>query len=114
MADTKAGNTTSEYALTKWVMVAGMVLTVIAAVLQELQNQGMNFGWLPVALAIVGPLMALVKAMGYTASRTHVKTAELAAKGAMEVAHLIPLVQEAVRLSKEKEAASSVIPPAGT
>jgi hypothetical protein len=53
---------------------------------------------------VLGFLTTLLKAMGYTQGRNALKAQELAVKGAVEVAHVLPLVQEGVALLKELKA----------
>src|SRR5262245_29177185 len=95
------GSETSEFTNTKFIMWAGLGLTVIGAILEGLTNAGLNFGFVPVVLAVIGPLMGLVKALGYTASRRDLKAAEVASKGAVEVAHILPLLKEVRDLVQE-------------
>lgn len=100
------GNESSEFGLTKLIVYAGFVVTLAGAVLEVLQAQGVLEGaaWAPAVLMVVGMATSLLKALGYTKGRNTLKAADLAAKGAVEVAHIIPLVREAVALAKEAKA----------
>ena len=103
------GKNTSEFSLTKWVIIIGTVLDLAGIVLEALKEQ-VHAGWFPTVLVVVGTLMALVKALGYTRSRTMLKLADLAPVIAPEVAAAIPLF---VALAKELKSGSQQLPLPG-
>ena len=90
------GKNTSEFSLTKWVIIIGTVLDLAGIVLEALKEQ-VHAGWFPTVLVVVGTLMALVKALGYTRSRTMLKLADLAPVIAPEVAQVLPLLPALVQ-----------------
>lgn len=100
------GKNTSEFSLTKLIVIAGFVVTLIGALLQGLQETGVLEGvaWVPTVVMAIGMATALLKGLGYTAGRTTLKAAELTQKGTVAAASLIPLVKEAVALAKEAAA----------
>lgn len=97
------GKNTSEFGLTKLIVYAGFAVTLAGAVLQVLQDKGVLEGvaWVPTVVMAVGMLSAVLKGLGYTVGRNTLKAADLASKGAVEVATLLPLLKEAVALAKE-------------
>ena len=119
------GNTTSEWKLTALVMMFGAALDAVGITLGALKDAGVLGGgaWLPVTLTVVGSLMMVAKAMGYTRSRTLVKMAEqmpATTTQVVEAAHsAIPLAQtvrEVVReeLARQAPNAKQATLPPGT
>ncbi len=108
------GNQTSEFWLTKMVMGIGSAVTVVGAILGALQEMEVLKGqqWLSGAMVLIGILAVVVKALGYTAGRSTVKAADLASKGAVEVAALLPLLQQLVILGREARTAANLGAPA--
>lgn len=117
MADAqKPGTATSEFKLTAVVVILGTVLDFIGITLETLQGQGIlpSGGWLSSVLVVVGSLLVLGKALGYTRSRTMLKLAEqqeAAAGAAKEIG--VPLAQTLRELLAELKAAKggSLPPP---
>lgn len=105
-----AGSQTSEFKLTKWVLIAGLSLDAIGILLESLKGVA-DFGWIPSVLIVVGSLMALVKALGYTRSRTMVKLAEATPKVAVGVAELVPLAKELAAEVKSSSAPAGLPTP---
>lgn len=70
------GSETSEYAVTRWVMTLGAILEGCSVVLSGLPSSH-HTAWVSMALSIIGGALILVKALGYTASRTQLKIASL-------------------------------------
>lgn len=75
------GNQTSEFQLTKLSIKIGATLTILGAVLpsiqaavEQLQAIGINAPWTGVVITICGALMAMIGHLGYTVSRTKLKT----------------------------------------
>lgn len=82
------GVTTSEYGTTKLVIYMGivsMVIGFITAGLTALQVLTPQFAWIGVALMIAGKAAALLKALGYDATRTAIKTAAINVSGATPI-----------------------------
>jgi hypothetical protein len=65
------GKNTSEFKLAKISVIASIVLPVLAALIEAIQNAG--FVENPLALSIVGVVGSLLASLGYTASRAVVK-----------------------------------------
>lgn len=114
MSDIKPGSETSEFKITKIVMFGGLGLDTLGVLLEGLKTSGVNFGWLPAVLVVVGSLMTLVKALGYTRSRTMQKLAEAGPKVSQEVSHIIPLVKELAATVKELRAEVKAKPAEAT
>jgi hypothetical protein len=70
----KPGVETSEYALTKYVFIAGTVVTLAGVVLESLAAMGIGHAYVGTALAAVGILAKLLQAAGYQSKRTALKT----------------------------------------
>jgi hypothetical protein len=90
------GSQSSEWTLTKIVALFGGAVFTIGAAIAELQAEGIinpADPWTARILMVLGFLTTLLKAMGYTQGRNALKAQELAVKGAVEVAHVLPLVQ---------------------
>ena len=102
------GATTSEFKLTVVVMALGACLDGVSVALDAVQANHLvdpNAHWFAIALAVLGTTMTLVKALGYTRSRTMVKVAELAGPAASGVASgVIPLLQAELQLLREQVA----------
>ena len=85
-----SGAASSEFQLTKVITVAGGVLTVLFGTLSQiapLLPSGTQVGqYIAGALSVVSMILTVVKAMGYTNSRTQVKVAQAAAQGAGPIA----------------------------
>lgn len=93
------GKGTSEYGLTRLVMVAGAAVDAVAIVLESLKTSGHfpDGSWLPTAMSIVGTLAIVLAQLGYTRSRTMVKLAEAAPVAVAGVATAVPLAMAAAR-----------------
>lgn len=81
------GSSTSEYATTKLVIymgIAAMVIGFATDVLTALQVLMPAWAWIGTVLMIAGKLTALLKALGYDATRKAIKTAAIKA-GAVTV-----------------------------
>lgn len=93
--ETKPGVETSEFKLARLVIIAGLSLDVVAMVMEGMKNMGLNFGWMPLVLTVLGTLTALVKGLGYTRSRTMLKLSTLSGQVTKEVgADLSPLLKQ--------------------
>ncbi len=83
MATVAPGSTTTEFQLTKWVTLAGMVVTLLAGCLSQLMASGLipdgsKVGTIVMGvISVCGMLMTLLKALGYTSARTALKTVAL-------------------------------------
>jgi hypothetical protein len=111
--EVKPGSETSEFTITKYVYYAGLALDGIGITLEALKEQGVNFGWLPTVLVIIGSLMVLLKALGYTRSRTMVKLAAAAPVAARGVAEVVPLLKELLEEIRQQrsQGESPTLPP---
>lgn len=72
------GNQTSEYAITKWVLLASFAVTLLGAALQFLQS--MSWGptqpsWVAPTIMALGLVIGALKAWVYTSGRANVKIA---------------------------------------
>lgn len=106
------GAQTSEFQLTKYVFFAGMFLDAVGILLEQLQiHFQAKSGFLPVVLVVVGSLMSLAKALGYTRSRTMVKLQEAAPVAVSAGAELVPLFKELLGELKAARGSSQVTPP---
>lgn len=76
------GTQTSEFKLTMVVIIVGIVMEAFAGILTQLQTANPTSTWVGVAMSVVGAVMILLKALGYTKSRTALKLGELAAGAA--------------------------------
>lgn len=101
MAD---GKKSSEFKLTTLVVLAGLALDVVAVCLETLTGVGVVAPWFPSVIAAIGGLMALLKAMGYTRSRTLLKLQEQAPALAAEVRADIPPTKELLETLQELKA----------
>lgn len=82
MADTNpaaSGTTTSEFKLATVVIILGTILEGAAAVLHGLEGV-VAAPWIPAVLAVLGVLLQIASVLGYSSSRTAVKTALIEAK----------------------------------
>ena len=111
--DLTDGKNTSEFKLAKLVIFAGIAVDVVGALLEGLKHAGLDFGWLPAAMIVVGTLASLLASLGYTRSRTMVKVAQIAPKVGAEVAHVLPLLKEAQGIVKEARASKEPTLPSG-
>jgi len=113
MAEGKsAGQQTSEFKLTVWVVILGTVLDAVAVAVGTLQQQGVESKWLAGAMLVAGTGMMLVKALGYTRSRTMLKLAEMAPTATQAVRdEVVPLAQTLRALVSELQAAGKGTPP---
>lgn len=83
-----SGTTTSEYSATKLVIymgIAAMVIGFATDVLTALSVLAPQWAWIGVALMVAGKLTALLKALGYDATRKQIKIAALNAAGNVAV-----------------------------
>lgn len=89
------GPETSEFATTKLVIymgIASQVLGVAASILTAVQVLAPAWLWVGVALMIAGKATALLKALGYDATRTSIKNAGQAAAAQVAAAQAtVPL-----------------------
>lgn len=115
MADAqKPGTATSEFKMTAVVVILGTILDFIGITLETLQTQGVipSGGWLSSVLVVVGSLLVLGKALGYTRSRTLLKLAEQSGAATVAVKEVAPpLVQTLRELLAELKAAKGSTPP---
>lgn len=90
-----SGAQTSEFWLTKAIAIGAAVIDGVAVVLDSLHEAGVlpDKPWAATALAAVATIMAVVKAMGYTRSRTLLKLAEAAPAAAAGVAATVPFAR---------------------
>jgi hypothetical protein len=110
--ETKTGTQTSEFKLAQYVIFAGIALDVLGITLEALKQVGLSFGWMPVVMVIVGSLMTLVSALGYTRSRTMVKLSGQTPTTALEVAALLPLLKEVVgEVKAARRLSPETLPP---
>jgi hypothetical protein len=89
------GSSTSEFKLTMLVLAIGAVLDGLSVTLEAVQSTHLvdpSVHWFNACLAVTGTLMMLVKALGYTRSRTLVKMAALAEPAAAGVAAQLPFL----------------------
>lgn len=92
------GSGTSEYLITKLVIIFGTLCTVVGAGLSALPPS-VNVPYLPIVMVVVGAGAAFFKARGYTANRTALKVAaatSVAAKNAPEVISIVQQVLAAI------------------
>lgn len=80
-----AGSKTSEFRLTKYVLIGGAVLEALALVLHSLQEQGLGGQVVVTALLVVGVALQVASLLGYQRSRATVKAAEALANVAVKV-----------------------------
>lgn len=79
----ESGKESSEYRVTAVVIVIGTVLDAIGIILGTLSDAGfITAAWLSIVLVIIGSLLIVAKALGYTRSRTLLKLAEIQPRGA--------------------------------
>ncbi len=107
------GRETSEFWLTKVIVVGAAILDAIALVLETLHQAGIlpDKPWAATALAAVGTVMAVVKATGYTRSRTLQKLAELAPAAAAGVAAAAPFAKAVAEAVAEQLKQHQAQPP---
>jgi hypothetical protein len=83
MADTvSTGSSTSEFSLTKLVLVVGTLVTAIGTTLAVLPTVGVSGHWVGVALAGLAMVSKVLALLGYQNARTSLKQSELAAASA--------------------------------
>lgn len=106
------GRETSEFALTKWIAIGAAILDIIAVILETLHGAGFlpDKPWAATALAAVATVMAVVKATGYTRSRTLQKLAELAPVAAQGAASTVPFARAVAEAVRELRAISTPAP----
>lgn len=97
----KPGNETSEFSLTKLVILAGLSLDIIAIALEGIGSLGVNFGWIPPVMVVVGTLSMLVAKLGYTRSRTLVKLQAQVPQLVTEVSGTLPLAKDTGALVRQ-------------
>lgn len=90
--DLKPGVETSEYKLTKYVFIAGTLVTLAGVVLESLASLGIGHSFVGAAIIAVGLLAKLVRAAGYQSSRDALKSEAIAA-----VTHKNELEAESIR-----------------
>jgi hypothetical protein len=99
MADTTTmtptpGAGTSEFTLTKWAIIIGTVLQIIAGALESLQQAGLFHSGttadhvVAAVLVIVGLVLQVASVFGYQSSRTAVKVGAMQAAAAQTIAQL--------------------------
>lgn len=75
-----AGTTTSEYTITKWAVILGIVATVLGGVteiLTQLAPQLSGFKWYGVVMMVLGVIGTVLAQLGYAKNRTALKIAAL-------------------------------------
>ena len=86
------GAQSSEFTITKYVMIFGGVLTVLFGMLSQVQEMlpsGSKIGgYIAAALSVVSMLLMLAKALGYTNSRDNQKVAVIQAHSAAITAYV--------------------------
>lgn len=96
------GIKTSEFLVTAVLLILGSILDGAGIVLNALQESGtVQAGWLPVALVAAGTGLMLVKALGYTRSRTMVKLAAQQPALTEVLKISTPLALEVARILRE-------------
>lgn len=108
------GRETSEFSLTKWIAIGAAALDIVALILETLHGAGLlpDRPWAATALAAVGTIMAVVKATGYTRSRTLQKLAELAPVAAQGAAATVPFARAVAEAVRELSSGSApTLPP---
>jgi hypothetical protein len=108
----KPGSATSEFKLTAVVVLVGTVLDAIGISLEALRDNGIvTASWLSPVLVVVGSLLVLGKALGYTRSRTLLKLAEQQGAAAQAVKEIGPPLAQTLReLLSELKAAKAGLP----
>lgn len=72
------GHKTSEFKLTRLVVIVGACLEALGIILETMQGAWMlHPSWLPSVLVVVGALMIVVKALGYERGRVLQKLAAI-------------------------------------
>lgn len=69
------GTQTSEYALTRLLVIVGVILQAGSAALATLPADTSQAKWVAIATAICGTGLQVLSVLGYTRSRTEIKTA---------------------------------------
>lgn len=96
------GSQSSEFALTKYVVLAGGVLTVLFGILSQVQQSGLlpddskAMHVIAAVLAGVSMLLTFLKALGYTNARASVKVAAAAASGQVAAAESLAAARLAI------------------
>lgn len=90
-----SGRATSEFSLTKWLIIIAGGLDVVSILFEVLHASNVlpEKPWVITALAATATVMAGLKALGYTRSRTLLKLAELAPRAASGVADISPFAR---------------------
>lgn len=73
------GVETSEYKLTRLIVIVGSLVAALGSVLEALASVGLFPRAVGIGLVIVGALTAVLKAMGYESARVKLKVAEVKA-----------------------------------
>lgn len=97
------GKETSEFSLTKLVLIVGSVVTGAGVVLEGLAQAGVGEKWIGLALVIVGSLTNLLRIAGYQSGRNQFKTAalEASAKASSEAGAKVADIEAAERVLKD-------------
>lgn len=104
------GSQTSEFKLTGLLVIFACLVDLASLVLGGLQQGGATFPWLAGAISVVATIAGLVKALGYTRSRTMLKLADMQAPVAQAVHATVPVFKdltELVKLLKEEKLAAA-------
>jgi hypothetical protein len=109
----EAGKGSSEFKLTVWVVILGTIFDSIAIGLGTLQEHGVAGKWLAGGIFLVSTVMMLLKALGYTRSRTLVKLGDQVPGATRATKEAVLPLGETLRelVAELREARAGNLPP---